>query len=109
MERRDFIRVCASGLAAAGVPAGLEAQNVTAHRYNRAKLVDSQGKPLSAAAIPANKNFVFLYPFASTPCFLLNLGKPARTKAALKTAGNQTYEWTGGVGPSGSVVAYSAI
>ncbi len=109
MERRDFLRVCVSGAAAAGVPAGLAAQNPTAHAYARAKLLDSRGNPLRASAVPAQKNFIFHYPFASTPCFLINLGKPARTGATLKTAGNETYQWTGGVGPAGSIVAYSAI
>jgi arsenite oxidase small subunit len=109
MERRDFIRVCASGIAAAGVPSGFAAQNAAPTFYARAKLVDPQGKPLRASAIPANRNLIFLYPFASTPCFLINLGKRARTSSALKTADNQAYEWKGGVGPAGSVVAYSAI
>ncbi len=109
MERREFIRVCASGLAATGVPASLAAQNPTAHLYARTRLLDAQGKPLRASAVPAQKNFIFHYPFASTPCFLINLGKPAKTAATLKTAGNESYRWTGGVGPSASIVAYSAI
>lgn len=109
MERRAFMRVCASGLAAAGVPASLAAQNPTAHLYARAKLLDPQGKPIRASAVPAQKNFIFHYPFASTPCFLINLGKPSKARATLRTAGNESYQWTGGVGPAGSIVAYSAI
>ncbi len=109
MERRDFIRVCATGLAGVGLPASLAAQNPAAHFYARAKLLDPQGKPLRAAGLPEQKNLIFHYPFAATPCFLINLGKPARTRAQLKTAGNQAYEWTGGVGRNGSIVAYSAI
>ena len=103
------MRVCASGLAAAGVPASLAAQNPTAHLYARAKLLDPQGKPIRASAVPAQKNFIFHYPFASTPCFLINLGKPSKARATLRTAGNESYQWTGGVGPAGSIVAYSAI
>ena len=109
LERRDFIRVCASGIAAAGVPQGFAAQNATARLYARAKLLNADGTSLRAAAVPAQKNLIFHYPFASTPCFLLNLGKPARAAATLKTAANEPYRWTGGVGPSGSIVAYSAI
>lgn len=109
MERRDFIRVCASGIAAAGVPVSLAAQTMTARFYARATLVDGQGKPVRASTIPANKNLIFLYPFASTPCFLLNLGKPSKQRASLTTAANQSYEWKGGVGATNSVVAYSAI
>ncbi len=109
MERREFIRLCASGVAAAGLPASLAAQNPSAHFYARTKLLDPGGKPLRASALPAQKNLIFHYPYASTPCFLINLGKPAKTRAVLKTAGNESYEWTGGVGRSGSIVAYSAI
>jgi arsenite oxidase small subunit len=109
MERRDFIRICVTGIAATGVPAFSPAQGATAHMYARAKLVDTQGKPLRASALPAQKNLIFQYPFASTPCFLINLGRPARTATVLKTAANQDYEWKGGVGPGGSIVAYSAI
>ena len=101
MDRRDFIRVCATGMAAA--------QGAAVRFYGRAKLVDSQDKPLSASALPVQKNLIFQYPFASTPCFLINLGKPARTSTRLMTATNQAYEWKGGAGPTGSIVAYSAI
>ncbi len=109
MERREFIRVCASGIAAAGVPSTLAAQNLRARLYARTKLLDANNKPLLASTLPAQKNLIFHYPYASTPCFLINLGKPARTKTALKTAGNEPYEWSGGVGRAGSIVAYSAI
>ena len=108
MERRDFLRACATSLAASGVPNAL-AQGTTARQYPRARLVDPQGKPLRASVLPPQKNLVFQYPFASTPCFLINLGKPAKVRATLRTAANQPYEWTGGVGPGRSVVAYSAI
>ena len=109
MDRRDFIRVCATGIAAGGMPAPTLAQGAAARFYGRAKLVDSQGKPLSASALPVQKNLIFQYPFASTPCFLINLGKPARTSTRLMTAANQAYEWKGGTGSTGSIVAYSAI
>ena len=77
--------------------------------YARARLVDPSGQPLRARALPANRNFIFHYPFAGTPCFLLNLGKPTKASAQLKTASEQTYEWPGGVGADHSIVAYSAI
>ncbi|MEP7085533.1 MAG: hypothetical protein ABI854_12400, partial [Betaproteobacteria bacterium] len=43
-----------------------------------------------------------------TPCFLLNLGKPA-VRAALTAGDGRAYEWNGGVGPQQALVAYSAI
>jgi Rieske Fe-S protein len=107
MERRNFIKFCAASAAATGVPA--LAADARPQLYSRSRLLDEDGKPLHAAAIPARRNLIFHYPYASTPCFLLNLGKPAHTSAKLKTADNHAYEWKGGVGPGRSIVAYSAI
>jgi arsenite oxidase small subunit len=111
MERRDFLKICSAGAATAGgfAAPSLLAADARPHLYQRALLVDGRGQPLRAKAIPANRNLIFHYPYASTPCFLLNLGKPAKASAQLKTVDNQAYEWRGGVGPARSVVAYSAI
>jgi len=107
MERREFVKFCAASALAGGSEA--LAADSQPHLYTRAKLVDEKGAPLRAGAIPANQNLIFHYPFAATPCFLLNLGKPVAASVQLKTAENQIYEWNGGVGPGRSVVAYSAI
>jgi arsenite oxidase small subunit len=110
MERRDFLKVCTAGAAAAGGLGGRAlAADARPQFYQRAMLVDGRGQPLRTKAIPANRNLIFHYPYASTPCFLLNLGKPAKASAQLKTVDNQPYEWHGGVGAARSVVAYSAI
>jgi arsenite oxidase small subunit len=106
MERRGFIKFCAASAAALGAPA--VAADATVRFYGKAKLIDEKGAPLRAAAVPANRNFIFHYPFAATPCFLLNLGKSVRP-AQLRTVSGEPYEWKGGVGASRSVVAYSAI
>jgi arsenite oxidase small subunit len=106
MERRDFLKFCAAS--AVATPAVVSADS-RPRFYARAKLVNEKGQPLRAKAVPANQNLIFHYPFAATPCFLLNLGKPARASVQLKTAENQPYEWKGGVGAERSVVAYSAI
>jgi Rieske Fe-S protein len=58
--------------------------------------------------LPVGQNLIF-HPLAGTPCFLLNLGKPLRTAARLATADKRTYEWRGGTGANGAIVAYSAI
>lgn len=108
MERREFIRLCAAGIAAGAQPV-MAATGATAHFYAKSKLVDPHGAPLRASAIPAKKNLIFHFPFASTPCFLLNLGRPANRPVRLKTAQKQEYEWVGGVGAGSSIVAYSAI
>jgi Rieske Fe-S protein len=73
------------------------------------QLVDGTRQPLRAASIAANRNYIFHYPYASTPCFLLNLGKPALQAATLHTEQGATYEWPGGVGPGNAIVGYSAI
>ena len=106
MERRGFIKFCAASAAAFGSPG--VAADARAQFYSRARLVDENGLPLRAAAIAVNRNFIFHYPFAATPCFLLNLGKAVKP-AQLKTLAGEPYEWNGGVGAVRSVVAYSAI
>ncbi|HEY8250037.1 MAG TPA: twin-arginine translocation signal domain-containing protein [Burkholderiales bacterium] len=106
MERRGFIKFCAASAAALGSPG--VAADARAQFYSRARLVDEKGAPLRAAAIPVHRNFIFHYPFAATPCFLLNLGKAVKP-AQLKTVAGEPYEWKGGVGAVRSVVAYSAI
>jgi len=110
VERRDFLKACTAGAAAAGGFAGASlAADARAQFYQRVRLVDAKGAPLRAKVIPADRNLIFHYPYAATPCFLLNLGKPAKASARLKTADNHPYEWQGGVGEARSVVAYSAI
>jgi arsenite oxidase small subunit len=107
MERRDFMKYCAASAAATGMP--VLAADARPQLYGRVQLVDEKGRPVMAKALPAERNFIFHYPYESTPCFLLNLGKPAKASAQLQTADKQAYEWKGGVGPGRSVVAYSAI
>src|ERR1700694_2292575 len=110
MERRGFIKFCAAG---AATPAALVSPALAADSrpqlYQRALLIDETGAPVRAKAIPAERNFIFHYPYAGTPCFLLNLGRPAQASVTLMTVDQQPYEWRGGVGAQRSIVAYSAI
>src|SRR2546427_11035439 len=107
MYRRDFMFACAASALGASLPA--TPADSSPRFYARAALIDPSGRPLAAHALPANRNFIFHYPFAGTPCFLLNLGKPTKVSAQLKTANERTYEWRGGVGADHSIVAYSAV
>src|SRR5437867_7883846 len=107
MQRRSFMFACATSALAASLPG--VAADASPRLYFRARLVDPAGRPLQARSLPANRNFIFHYPFSGTPCFLLNLGKPTKVSARLKTADERTYEWPGGVGADRSIVAYSAI
>jgi arsenite oxidase small subunit len=107
MQRRDFIKFCAAS-AAAGAPA-LAPGEAAARLFTRSRLLDESGAPLRASDIPRDRNLIFDYPYAATPCFLLNLGRPVARTVRLRTVDDRSYEWQGGVGPGRSVVAYSAI
>jgi len=82
---------------------------VTPRVYSRSRLVDVHGEPFKASTLVANTNYVFQYPFAATPCFLLNLGHAASGVASLRQADGEIYRWEGGTGPTRSIVAFSAI
>jgi len=108
MQRRDFIKVCAAG-AAVSANDLFAAQDLRPRFYSRTLLTDEGGRPLRAASLLAGRNYIFHYPFESTPCFLLNLGKPTVRDVQLKTEDGSAYEWAGGVGPNRAIVGYSAI
>jgi Rieske Fe-S protein len=77
-------------------------------RYQRVRLVDGSERPVTASDLKVGENYLFHYPYISTPCFLLNLGKAA-DGARLRTEDGEQYHWQGGVGPQRAVVAFSAI
>ena len=114
--RRKFIEICVAGAAPCtamattpATPAPVASAPLTAKKYNRVKLVDTAGRAIKAKSLKAHHNYVFNYPYASTPCFLLNLDKALPEKVSMKTDTGGTYDWPGGVGISKSIVAYSAI
>jgi Rieske Fe-S protein len=109
MERRRFLGTCV-GLGW-GACAAVDAARADAppRSYARALLVDVHGAPLKARALVAGTNYVFHYPYASTPCFLLHLGRPALMPATLAKENGEPYAWPGGAGPDRAVVAFSAI
>ena len=108
MERRTFLGACAL-LSGAALAPGAGAADAPPRLYARTRLVDAQGAPLRAAAIARDVNYVFQYPYAATPCFLLRLGAPVAPAAALKRQDGTAYAWQGGVGQERAVVAFSAI
>lgn len=109
MQRRDFVSFCAGTAALAATPQTVRAATDKPQFYAKARLVDETNRPLKAKSLKVNHNYVFNYPYAGTPCFLLNLDKPTGQEVMLKTADGQTYVWPGGVGERRSIVAYSAI
>ena len=108
MKRREFVQVCAaaSGGAALSLPAN--AANLNARLYKRAKFVDEKGAAIRLDALKPGTNYVFDYPYASTPCFLIKLDR-AVSAVDLRTESGQSYRWEGGLGEGKAVVAYSAI
>lgn len=109
MERRDFIRLC-TGVSVMFL-AGPQAFGADARprRYARVLIATADDTPLRAGTLEIGKTYIFHYPFAATPCFLLNLGRPTAAETPLATEDGQRYQWSGGVGPNNAIVAYSAI
>ena len=110
MERRRFLESCALLGGAAGLARASAAWGDAAPRqYARTRLVDVHGSPIKARGIAVDTNYVFNYPYATTPCFLLNLGRVLRVPVQLTREDGARYAWQGGVGDAYSIVAFSAI
>lgn len=110
MDRRSFIKICGA-IAATGAMAPCvqrQSQAVELTAFERVKLVDAQGKPMKASSLINSDAYIFHYPYASTPCFLINLDKPTSNHKLIGSDGIE-YEWTGGAGKNKSIVAYNAI
>jgi arsenite oxidase small subunit len=107
VKRRQFVQICAAAAGGATLPS--QGADLVARMYPRAKLVNERDQPIRAGELVAGLNYVFDYPFAATPCFLLRLRTPAKAAIDLRTQTGFLYRWDGGAGPSRDVVAYSAI
>lgn len=103
--------MCASALAGiTASPELLARENQVYQRYGRVALIDSaSGKPVRGASLDVGEAYLFHYPFVSTPCFLIDLGKSVTSRSNLKTRDGKPYRWQGGSGQKQSVVAFSAI
>ena len=110
IERRGFVKLCAAAAMTAGAnPAILAAPGATARLYDRTALVDGDGAPITARSLTVGQSYVFHYPYATTPCFLLDLGRPVGAVSGLSTEAGEPYHWPGGAGEERSVVAFAAI
>ena len=110
VSRRGFLKLCAStGALVAGSPALLARTPPERSHSTPTQLVHSDGRPLRLDDLEVGENYVFHYPYVTTPCFILNLGKPALPQDGLEMDDGRKYSWRGGVGPQRSVVAFSAI
>ena len=110
MKRRGFVKLCATAAAAVGANPDLLAQpGGQIKTYERVLLVDAEGTPVNADTLKVGESYVFNYPYTTTPCFLLNLGKPTARDTSLATEAGTRYVWQGGCGPQRSIVAFCAI
>ncbi len=117
MRRRAFLGCGAAATLAAlrgpwapsatGAP-GVAPAAAPVRRGSRVQLLWEGKTPLRAARLAPHTDYVFFYPFEGTPCFLLDLGRPV-PGARVTLRGGGEYGWPGGVGKTGSIVAYSAI
>ena len=110
VQRRRFVKLCAAAAMTAGAsPALLAREGATARLYDRTALVDADGAPITAQGLDTGRSYIFHYPYASTPCFLLDLGRPVPAEVELSTEAGEPYLWPGGAGEGRSVVAFAAI
>ena len=110
MERRGFLKLCGSAAAAVSAhPEALAQAHQPLRSYDPALLVHPDGAPVRAGALAAGGCYIFHYPYVTTPCFLIDLGRAALPDGPLETESGSTYLWPGGVGPERSVVAFAAI
>ena len=110
MDRRSFIKIC-SAVAVTGTLSPCfvrQAQAAELAAFARVKLVDAQGHAIKANTLSGTDAYVFNYPYVSTPCFLIDLGKSASNNKLIGSDGAE-YEWRGGVGSNKSIVSYNAI
>ena len=109
-SRRQFLGSCGAGVALACASGSLAATpDGKPTRFARVALIDANGAAIRCDALAVNREYIFHYPFRSTPCFLINLGEPVQAGLDLDTAGGGHYTWQGGTGSQQSVVAFSAI
>ena len=110
ISRRKFVQACGVTAALAAAASGrLVEPTFALDDAPRLKLVDKAGKPIKASALEIHANYIFPYPYVSTPCLLLRLDAATARNVKRINADKATYIWPGGVGKDGSVVAYSAI
>lgn len=76
--------------------------------YPRSLLVDEHGAPWPARRLKPGEAFLFNYPYAVSPVFLLAFEHEVKA-VELVTKDRQRYAAPAGVGPNKSIVAFSAI
>jgi len=115
MDRRNFLKVtAATGALVAISPSTITGKlyadtNILYQTYEKVQLVDASGVAIKASTLKKETNYVFNYPYVSTPSILLDLDTPTAQDVSLKSEDGQEYIWKSGVGAKRTIVAYSAI
>jgi Rieske Fe-S protein len=115
MERRNFLKLSGTSAAAIAVAPSLITQTLYAENgalfktYEKVQLKDTKGNPLKASALEKEEAYIFNYPYASTPCLLVDLATATSKDVKLKATDGTEYIYSGGLGAKGTIVAYSAI
>jgi hypothetical protein len=73
----------------------LSAQEGMFKAYKKALLVKEDGSPLREEDLKPHNSYIFFYPYASTPCYLINLGEEVKP-VDVKLKDGKTYKWQGG-------------
>ena len=97
MDRRQFNSLC-SALLAGAASAHANAGSLRTP-YPTTRLVYPDDSEVTLDSLKPDKAYIFGYPYRTTPCFLMRLGRSAPARGS----------WPGGVGKDQSVVAFSAI
>jgi Rieske Fe-S protein len=115
MDRRNFLKVIAASATVVAVNPSLIRGNLYAadgslyRAYEKAQIVDAAGKPIKASMLETETNYIFNYPYASTPCMLINLPEATEREVELQSESGEKYLWKSGVGAKRTIVAFSAI
>lgn len=115
MDRRNFLKVVAAGATVIAVNPSLIRGTLYAsdgnlyRAYEKTQLVDGSGNPIKVSSLEKEVNYIFNYPYASTPCLLVNLPKPTSQEVELTAENGEKYLWKSGVGKDRTIVAYVAI
>ena len=115
MNRRNFLKVIAAVATVVAVSPSLIRGNLYAADgklyvgYEKAQIVDAAGIPIKASRLEKEVTYIFNYPYASTPCMLINLPESSEQEVALKSEMGEDYIWKNGVGKDRTIVAYVAI
>ena len=114
MDRRNFLKVVAGATVVAINPSLIGGKLYAADgrlyaAYEKTQLLDGAGKPIKASMLEKEVTYIFNYPYASTPCMLVNLPRSTAQDVELTAENGEKYVWKSGVGKDRTIVAYVAI